>query len=219
MIAVIDYRAGNLTSVKLALESLGAKARVTDSADVIRSAERVIFPGVGAARSAMHSLEHLGLADVIREVVRKHTPFLGICLGTQIIFEHSSEDNGVEGLGLIGGAVRRFEPAHPTDKIPHMGWNGVSQARPHPVFDGIEDNSEFYFVHSFYPVPRDAGCVVGRTEYAGVTFASVVAVQNLVATQFHPEKSGRIGLQLLKNFVAWNGADILPHSAGGTARC
>jgi glutamine amidotransferase len=203
MTAIIDYKAGNLTSVKLAFESLGIETVITDSPADILAADRVIFPGVGAAGSAMKNLNNLNLAETIRHVVAKGTPFLGICLGTQIIFEQSQEDGGVECIGLIPGSVRQFHPTNPYDKVPHMGWNRVKLQKEHPVFAEIDDNSEFYFVHSFYPAPTDSSWIIGTTEYAGVTFAAAVAHNNLVATQFHPEKSGKIGLQLLKNFCRW----------------
>ena len=207
MIAIIDYKAGNLTSVKLALESLRIDAVITSDADTILRAERVIFPGVGAAGAAMRSLTALGLMPVVRAVVAKGTPFLGICLGTQIIFEFSEEDGGVPCVGLIPGRVQLFHPADPFDKVPQMGWNSIRLTRPHPVLQGIEDGSEFYFVHSYYPSPSDRRCVIAETDYAGVSFASVVASGSLVATQFHPEKSGRIGLHLLDNFARWDGRE------------
>jgi glutamine amidotransferase len=203
MIAIIDYRAGNLTSVKLAFETLSIDATITDSPDAILEAERVVFPGVGAAGAAMQNLRELGLVDAIRTVVQRGAPFLGICLGTQIIFDHSDEDGGVECVGLIPGNVPRFAPSDPYDKVPHMGWNAVTQTAPHPIFEGIEDKSEFYFVHSYYPAPSDPDWIIGTTDYADVSFASAVAKDNLVATQFHPEKSGRVGLRLLKNFTEW----------------
>jgi len=204
VIAIIDYRAGNLTSVRLAFEALNIEADITDSPEKILSAERVVFPGVGAAGTAMESLRDLRLTDVIRAVVEKGTPFLGICLGTQIIFDRSEEDGGVNGLGLIPGSVKRFTPTSRFDKVPQMGWNAVSQKRPHPIFNDIEDQSEFYFVHSYYPHPLNPSFVIGETDYADVRFASVVARDALAATQFHPEKSGKAGLQLLENFVKWN---------------
>jgi imidazole glycerol-phosphate synthase subunit HisH len=203
MIAIIDYRAGNLTSVRLALDSVGVQGEITDRPDRILAADRVIFPGVGAAGSAMRTLGELGLIDAIRKVVARGTPFLGICIGTQVAFERSEEDGGVECMGLVPGTVRLFRPASRFDKVPQMGWNSVSLRKRHPVFDGIEDNSEFYFVHSYYPHPSDREFVVGETEYAGVVFASVVGRGNFIATQFHPEKSGKIGLRLLRNFVHW----------------
>jgi glutamine amidotransferase len=205
MIAIIDYRAGNLTSVRLALESIGVQGRITQDPAAIRSAERVIFPGVGAAGAAMQNLADLGLTGVIREVVASGRPFLGICVGTQILFDRSEEDGGVQGLGVVPGVVRLFRPADRFDKVPQIGWNAVRQLRPHALFDGIEDGSEFYFVHSYYPDPSDAAWRAGETDYAGAVFASVVARGNVAATQFHPEKSGRIGLRLLSNFAAWDG--------------
>jgi glutamine amidotransferase len=203
MIAIIDYRAGNLTSVKLAFETLAVDATITDSPETILEADRVVFPGVGAAGAAMGHLGELGLIETILKVVERGTPFLGICLGTQIIFDHSDEDGGVKCIGLVPGNVKRFRPTDPYDKVPQMGWNAVSQKRPHPIFDGIDDDSEFYFVHSFHPDPTDEAWVIGETSYAGITFASAVAHKNLVATQFHPEKSGRVGLRLLRNFTEW----------------
>lgn len=203
MVAIIDYRAGNLTSVRLAFEALNAEAEITDSPEKILSAERVVFPGVGAAAAAMDILHDLKLADVIRGVSEKGTPFLGICLGTQIIFERSDEDGGVDGLGLIPGRVKRFRPSSRFDKVPQMGWNAVLQKQSHPVFNDIEDGSEFYFVHSYYPSPSDPSLVIGETEYADTRFASVVAGGALAATQFHPEKSGKVGLKMLENFIKW----------------
>ncbi|MBT3295779.1 MAG: imidazole glycerol phosphate synthase subunit HisH [Verrucomicrobia bacterium] len=207
MIAIVDYRAGNLTSVRLACESLGLQAQITSDPEQILSAERVIFPGVGAAGAAMGHLNELKLADTLRAVVAQGTPFLGICLGTQIILEHSEEDGGVDTVGLLKGNVRLFRPTDPLVKVPQIGWNTVKLKRSHPVFAGIEDESEFYFVHSYHPEPDLPECILGETEYAGVTFASAMGRDNLVATQFHPEKSGRIGLRLLNNFATWNGRD------------
>jgi imidazole glycerol-phosphate synthase subunit HisH len=205
VIAIVDYKAGNLTSVRLAFEAVNVPATVTDAADAVLAADRVVFPGVGAAGAAMQNLRRLGLVAALRAVVARGTPFLGICLGTQIIFERSEEDGGVEGIGLIPGVVRRFRPTDPADKVPQIGWNGVAFARSHPVFRGIEDQSEFYFVHSYYPAPSDPAFVIGETDYAGVRFAAIVGQGNLVATQFHPEKSGRIGLAIFKNFSQWDG--------------
>ncbi len=204
MIAIIDYRAGNLTSVRLAFEALGAEACVTGEAAVIRRAERVVFPGVGAAGAAMRHLRELGLVDAIGDTVRAGTPFLGICLGTQILLGHSEEDGGTDTLGLVSGTVRRFRPSGRYDKVPHMGWNAVRQATAHPLFEGIADGTEFYFVHSYYPDPDDRTIVIGATDYADVAFAAAVARGHLVATQFHPEKSGRPGLRLLDNFRRWS---------------
>ena len=203
MIAVIDYKAGNLTSVGLAFETLGIDVQITDSPDIIRNADKVIFPGVGAAGSAMQSLNQLGLVDVIKTVVEQNTPFLGICLGTQIIFDNLEENGGVTGIGIIPGNVPRFQPTSKFDKVPQMGWNAVKQTKDHPIFNNIEDNSEFYFVHSYYPAPSDQSMIIGTTDYADITFTSAITKGSLVATQFHPEKSGKVGLRLLQNFINW----------------
>jgi len=205
VIAIIDYKAGNLTSVRLGLEYKGIQCEITSDPSKILSAERVIFPGVGAAGEAMRNLREMGLIATIRQVVSNGTPFLGICLGTQIIFESSEEDGGTDCIGLVPGKVRRFTPSDPMCKIPQMGWNTVEFAAEHPLFKDIENGSEFYFVHSFYPAPSDASFIIGETEYADVRFASAVGKANLFATQFHPERSGRIGLKLLENFSRWDG--------------
>lgn len=202
-VAIVDYRAGNLTSVKLAFAALGAEALITSDPEAVRAAERVVFPGVGAAASAMRNLEELKLADALRDVAAGGKPFLGICLGTQILFEESEEDGGVKALGIFPGRVPRFAPADARVKVPEIGWNQVAH-NGHALFEGIADGSEFYFVHSYYPQPSDDSLAIGRTEYAGVTFASAVARGNVAATQFHPEKSGRVGLKLLENFLGWN---------------
>lgn len=205
MVAVIDYKAGNLTSVRLALEHIGSACKITSTASDVLAAERVIFPGVGAAGEAMRNLHELGLTEVIREVALSGKPFLGICLGTQIILDYSEEDGGTQCLGLIPGSVKRFVPSDPTCKIPHMGWNRVRIVKSHPIFEGIEDESEFYFVHSYYPEPADRSYIFGETDYAGANFASVIGCGNIIATQFHPERSGRIGLRMLANFIWWDG--------------
>jgi imidazole glycerol-phosphate synthase subunit HisH len=205
MITIVDYKAGNLTSVRLAFESLGAPVRVTGDPAVIRAAGRVVFPGVGAAASAMATLQAGGLVEALREAAGRGVPFLGICLGTQIILERSEENGGTPCIGLFPGAVRRFRFEDPRVKVPQMGWNAVRGLRPHPVFKGIADASEFYFVHSYYPEPAAASDRLAETEYGGFTFASVLARGNIVATQFHPEKSGRVGLRLLENFAQWDG--------------
>lgn len=203
MIAIVDYNAGNLTSVKLAFQALNCEAEVTRNPETILNADHVIFPGVGAAGSAMRHLSDLKLIDPIKEVTAKGTPFLGICLGTQILFDFSDEDFGIPTLGILPGRVPRFLPENPRDKVPQIGWNQVKYTRPHPVMEEIEDESEFYFVHSYYPAPESDEIVVGTTNYAGVSFASMVGCGNVLATQFHPEKSGRIGLKLLENFIKW----------------
>lgn len=207
MIAIIDYKAGNLTSVRLALESIGAACSVTSDPKVISSAERIIFPGVGAAASAMKNIREMGLDKVILSTQKQGVPFLGICLGTQILFETSEEDGNTEMLGILPGFVKRFIPSSNRDKVPHMGWNQVHFPRRHPIFDSIDNNSDFYFVHSFYPAPKNNFNSIGETTFAGITFTSAVAMDNVVATQFHIEKSGKTGLRVLQNFLGWNGKD------------
>lgn len=205
MIAIVDYKAGNLTSVRLAFERLDIPAIVTQTPADILKADRVVFPGVGSAGAAMQTLSELGLEQILREVVDRGTPFLGICLGAQIICERSEEDGGTSCLGLVRGQVCRFQPGSQSDKVPQMGWNNVRWTNVHPLFEGVESGSEFYFVHSYYPAPSNPAHVLGETDYAGIAFASVIGFRNLIATQFHPEKSGNIGLRLLKNFSQWNG--------------
>jgi imidazole glycerol-phosphate synthase subunit HisH len=211
MVVIIDYKAGNLTSVRLALDALGAGCEITADPARIRVAERVLFPGVGAAGSAMQTLRAAGLDRVIRDVVAAGTPFLGICLGTQILFETTEEDGGVAMLGLLPGRVRRFRPADPRAKVPHMGWNQVRQLRAHPLLESIPDASDFYFVHAYYPDPASPDDGLGVTDFAGYAFTSMIARGNLAATQFHIEKSGPVGLRLLRNFLNWQpGAARLP---------
>jgi imidazole glycerol-phosphate synthase subunit HisH len=205
VIAIVDYKAGNLTSVRLALEHLGVEATITQNPAEILAADRVIFPGVGAAGSAVANVDELGLREPLKAVVAKGTPFLGICLGMQILFAHSEEDGGVDCMGLVPGEVKMFRPSDPLCKIPQMGWNTVELQKAHPLFGGIEDESEFYFVHSFYAMPSDSAYTLAETEYADVRFTSVVGKDNLIATQFHPERSGRIGLKFLENFSNWDG--------------
>ncbi len=204
MVTLIDYNGGNLTSLRFALEAVGENSVITSDPDVIRQAERVIFPGVGAARSAMDFLCSSGLDEVIREVVRAGIPFLGICLGTQILLDHSEEDEGTEMLGWIPGRVHKFLPDETSIKVPHIGWNNLDIVRPHPMFENLAEEEDFYFVHSYYPMPTEVGDWVGTTEYAGVRFASALGRDNLIATQFHPEKSGAVGLRLIENFMKWN---------------
>jgi glutamine amidotransferase len=205
MITIIDYKAGNLTSVQLAFEHIGQKVKITDKAKDILQAEKIVFPGVGAAKAAMDTIKKLDILDAINKVIADGKPFLGICIGMQLLFKTSEEDSGTECLGVLPGTVKKFKSNDKLCKIPQMGWNAVKIARPHPVFAGIEDNSEFYFVHSYYPSCSDKNNIIGQTEYADVVFASAAGKGNLVATQFHPEKSGRIGLKLLENFSNWNG--------------
>lgn len=208
MIAVLDYEAGNLASVKRSLKALDAQVTVTQDPAVVARAEKIIFPGVGAAGQAMANLQRLGLDRALQDALAAGKPILGICLGAQIIMDHSAENN-TPCLGLLSGEVRRLSFPAPGAgderlKIPHMGWNQVRFLTDHPVFAGIPEGAEFYFVHSYYPSPRKAGQVLGVTEY-GQEFPSVVGFKNLVAMQFHPEKSGRYGLIILTNFLSWNG--------------
>ena len=193
MTAIVDYKAGNLTSVKLAFAAIGEDTLVTSDADEIRRADRVVFPGVGAAKSAMENLRAMKLVDVVREAAAEK-PFLGICLGMQSLFEHSEEDGGVDLLGVVKGKVRRF-PDVPGFKVPEIGWNSVEVNGERGT-----GNREFYFVHSYYAeiVPETAGV----TEYAGVKFTAIVKDGDMWACQFHPEKSGRIGLELLKEWMS-----------------
>ncbi len=208
-IAVIDYGMGNLRSVTKALEHVAADARVvlTHDADEIRHASHVVFPGQGAARECMAEIRRLGLDRVVSEVARSK-PFLGICMGLQVLMDHSDENDGIDCLGLIPGQVRRFAP--PTGvgderlKVPQMGWNQVRQTRAHPLWQGIAQDSRFYFVHSYFVVSDADNAVAGRTHY-GIDYAAVLASGSLFAVQFHPEKSQRAGLTLLTNFVRWNG--------------
>ncbi|RJP24211.1 MAG: imidazole glycerol phosphate synthase subunit HisH [Candidatus Omnitrophota bacterium] len=200
MIAIIDYEAGNLTSVLRAVRRLGFDAVITQNANVIDCAERLIFPGVGAAGAAMEVLRRTGLDELVTtQVQQKKKPFLAICIGIQIIFEHSDEDD-VDCLGLLQGNVKRF--ADNQLKIPQIGWNQVYHVRDHPIFHEVPDQTELYFVNSYYCEPADRSVVIGETDY-GIRFTSAVAKDNMIATQFHLEKSGPVGLRMLKNFCEW----------------
>jgi glutamine amidotransferase len=208
MIAIIDYKAGNLTSVTRAIRHLGFECRITRKAKEILGADGVIFPGVGSAGQAMQDLKRTGLDQTLYTVFKDGKPFLGICLGTQIILEES-EENQTTCLGLLSGEVKRFPVPLLSDngenlKVPHMGWNHITFKRLHPLFKGVGIDSEFYFVHSYFPAPRDIENVIGTTHY-GIPFASVISKRNLLAVQFHPEKSGPPGLTILKNFCLWKG--------------
>ena len=205
MIAIVDYKAGNLTSVRLAFDAIAIEAVPTADPAVLARADRIVFPGVGAAASAMANLRATGLIDTLRVRIAAGVPFLGICLGTQILLDRSEEDGGVDALGVLPGTVRKFTPSDPACKIPHMGWNQVRAARPHPLLEGVPDGSDFYFVHSYYPDPADRGDVIGTTDYAGIVFASMIGRGNVAATQFHVEKSGTTGLHVLRNFARWDG--------------
>lgn len=206
MIAIIDYDAGNLTSVARAVTYIGFENTVTRDVHEIARAERVIFPGVGAAGSAMASLKRLGLDTAVKNAFDDGKPILGICLGTQIIMGHS-EENDTLCLGIIQGVVRAFstemvDQEKNSLKIPHMGWNKIHIHAAHPVLAGVQTDDEFYFVHSYYPNPAHEEHVLATTEY-GEIFPSVIGLKNIIATQFHPEKSGEAGLNLLRNFCKW----------------
>ncbi|GMU77473.1 MAG: imidazole glycerol phosphate synthase subunit HisH [Acidimicrobiia bacterium] len=202
MIGVIDYRAGNAPSVGYALERLGVPHRLVADPDALPGVERIILPGVGAARATLDSLAETGLVEPLTElVVNGHVPFLGICIGLQVLLERS-EEGGVDCLGWVPGDVRRF-PA--TLRVPQIGWNAVKATRSHPVTDGLGDDAYCYFVNSYFADPADAGDVLGVTEY-GAEFCSIIGRDNLVATQFHAEKSGPVGLALLERFSRWDGS-------------
>lgn len=209
-IAVVDYGMGNLRSVAKALEHVAPaswRVRVSDRPEVVARAGRVVFPGQGAARDCMRAIDDHRLREPILEAARTR-PFLGMCMGLQVLLAYSEENEGTDCLGLFPGTVRYFgRELHDTDgarlKIPHMGWNAVAQARAHPLWDGIADGARFYFVHSYYADPDDAELVAGTTEY-GRGFCSALARDNLFACQFHPEKSSHDGLRLLANFLAWD---------------
>ena len=217
-IAILDYGAGNLTSIRLAFERLDAQPIVTGDAAEAMRADALVFPGVGSARSAMDGLLSRGLDAPVRAFLDAGRPVLAICLGMQMCCARSEEDGGVAGLGFVPGDVRLFrfaEPAHEAQssefktqirppKVPHMGWNTISVLSGHPVFAGL-DGQAFYFVHSYY-VAADCPAAVCHTEYAGLEFTSAIAMGSLVATQFHPERSGEAGLRLLSNFLVWEGA-------------
>jgi len=197
MIAIVDYGLGNLKSVKSALDRLGVEAAITSQPGAILAADGVIFPGVGAFPRAMHNLRELGILEAVRGAATSGKPFLGICLGLQLLFTESSEHGRHTGLGIIPGKVIRFETG--ALKVPHMGWNQVRQARSSELFAGIPDGSFFYFAHSYYAAPDEPAVVIGSTDY-GVRFASAVQRGSVFATQFHPEKSGPTGLRMLESF-------------------
>ena len=199
MIAIIDYDAGNIKSVEKALLKLGADVVITKNADEILSADKVILPGVGAFGDAMSNLQKYDLVSVIKQVVDKGTPFLGICLGLQLLFERSDETPGVEGLGILKGEVLRI-PECEGLKIPHMGWNSLHLQNEGRLFEGLQEDSYVYFVHSYYLKAEDENIVKATAEY-GVTVHASVEKDNVFACQFHPEKSSDVGLQILKNFV------------------
>lgn len=200
-VTIVDYDGGNLRSVQRACDAVGIRSEFSRDPDALRRAERIIFPGVGNAESAMRTLIDTGVGDALREAHRQGIPILGICVGAQLILERS-EESSIPCLGLIEGATVRFQPKGQPLKVPHIGWNEVRACQAHFLFEELEPGDEFYFVHSFYPSPADASNVYGTTEYGG-TFCCALGRDNLFATQFHPEKSGRLGLRLLTRFCSW----------------
>lgn len=200
MTVIIDYDAGNIKSVEKALQSLGETVEITDEAEKILAADRVILPGVGAFGDAMENLNRRNLVPVIKEVVKKKIPFLGICLGLQLLFERSDEAPGVEGLGILPGEILRI-PASGGLKIPHMGWNSLEIKPDTRLFAGISNGAYVYFVHSYYLKAEDPKIVAATTEYSTHIHAAVEQ-GNVFACQFHPEKSSEVGLQILKNFIS-----------------
>jgi glutamine amidotransferase len=211
VIAVVDYGMGNLRSVSKALEHVvedGQRVIISSDANEIADAEHVVFPGQGAARGCMQQLIDLKLDKVVLHAAHEK-PFLGICMGMQVLMSHSEENQGIDCMGLYAGEVRAFSDEKLSArmqslKVPHMGWNEVAHKQTHPLWNDIKDNNRFYFVHSYYVDPEDEALVAGTTEY-GIEFVSAIARDNVFAVQFHPEKSAHDGLQLLKNFSAWNG--------------
>ncbi len=202
MTAIIDYDAGNIRSVEKALQALGEDVVVTRDRETILKADRVILPGVGAFGDAMDKIRNYGLEEVIHEVVANNTPFLGICLGLQLMFERSEESKGVEGLGILKGEILRI-PDTPGLKIPHIGWNSLTYPNKGRLYEGISENSYVYFVHSYYLKAEDESIVTAATDYGTYIHASVEK-GNIFACQFHPEKSSDVGLTILKNFIKIN---------------
>ncbi len=210
-IAVVDYGMGNLRSVVNALEKVAAKQHkivLTSDLQQLKQACRVVFPGQGAAGDCMRAIDEYGLREAIVDAARNR-PFLGICMGMQVLLTHSEENQGTDCLGVYPGRVRYFGDSHKDQsgvklKVPHMGWNGVRQKQRHPLWHAIEDNSRFYFVHSYYVEVEDTSLVAGTSDY-GFDFTSVIADENVFALQCHPEKSATAGLQLLQNFLNWEG--------------
>jgi len=202
LIAIIDYGMGNLRSVQKSFEAVGAKAIVTSDSKKILSARSVVLPGVGAFKACMDNLEKFNLIDTVKQSVQRGKPFLGICLGLQLLFSQAEEFGSVSGLGILKGKVVGFKDAPNSGdplKIPHMGWNNVEVKPSHPLFDSVPNQSYFYFVHSYYVVPEDRATVATTTNY-GIEFVSGIHHENIHAFQFHPEKSQQLGLTVLKNF-------------------
>jgi len=195
-VAIIDYGVGNLRSVQKAFAATGCEAVVSGEESELRTAERLVLPGVGAFAACMKALEERGFDRLVRDRTREGTPLLGVCVGMQLLFEESDEFGSTAGLGLLKGRVRRFSNGL---VVPHVGWNRIHHTRPHALFEGVADGEFCYFVHSFYCEPGDARVIAGETEYGG-RYASVVAKENVCGVQFHPEKSQEVGLRMLRNF-------------------
>ena len=200
MIAIIDYGAGNIQSVKKAFDFIGAESVITDNPEVINACDRVLLPGVGSFGDAMDSMAKNGLVETVKQNALSGKPFLGICLGLQLLFEESEESPGVKGLGIFKGKIKKFSPDMGL-KIPHIGWNSLEIKQNDTLFKGIPENSYVYFVHSYYLHAEDEKDIATITNY-GIDFHSAVGKNNIFATQFHPEKSGDVGLQILKNFAS-----------------
>ncbi|MEY4576812.1 MAG: imidazole glycerol phosphate synthase subunit HisH [Pseudomonadota bacterium] len=203
VITIVDYNGGNLRSVKRACDAVGIAAEFTSDPERVARADRLIFPGVGHAKTAMDTLVRSGLAEAVRSVVKRGVPVLGICVGAQLVLE-SSEEGPTPGLGFLPGHTRLLRPTDPQLKVPHIGWNVVQVERPHPLLAHLEPGAELYFVHSYYLDPREARHVYATTDH-GQRFCVAVGRDNLFATQFHPEKSGKLGLGVLTRFVSWTG--------------
>jgi glutamine amidotransferase len=203
VITIVDYNAGNLRSVKRACDAVGIDAAFTHDPELVAHADKVIFPGVGHARSAMETLVRTGLRDAVLHAAQRGVPVLGICVGAQLMLD-GSEEGPTDGLGLFPGMTRRFVLNDPALKIPHIGWNAVSVVQPHPLLAGLSPGDELYFVHSYYLAPSDPRHLQAQCDYGG-PFCCAIGRDNLFATQFHPEKSGRLGLDLLRRFAAWDG--------------
>jgi len=203
MIAIIDYGMGNLRSVQKALEAVGADSVVSSQPQTILDADSVVLPGVGAFKDCMNNLDRLGLIEVVRKSIQSGKPFLGICLGLQLLFEESIEFGTVQGLGILPGKVMRFHFDDPTLKVPHMGWNTLTLKKPSPLFDSMDEHPYYYFVHSYYVVPDNQDMVVTTTDY-GIPFVSGIQHENIHAFQFHPEKSQKQGLTMLEKFARLN---------------
>lgn len=205
MVIIVDYEAGNVRSVQRACRHVGIDAEITADPDVVRKADKVIFPGVGSAESAIDTLRTRGLDEALRDYYRSGRPLLGICLGLQIVLDHT-EEGDKSCLGLIPGECHRFQFSAGEQKVPQIGWNAVEVTRPHPMLKHTASGDEFYFVHSYFAAPDNADNIYGETNYGSIRFASMIGKDNLFATQFHLEKSGELGLRLLSAFTDWDGS-------------